>query len=112
MTGTYLSLGVAITMEVIGTSALKLSDGFDNVLPGLVTLVAYLGSFYFLSLSLRELPIGAVYATWSAFGIVGAATVGIVFFDEPIDLAGIVGMGLVIAGVATLNLLSTSYSPA
>jgi len=108
----YLYLGAAIAAEVTGTTALKFSDGFENVLPTLVVVVGYVGSFYLLSLTLQELPIGLVYATWSAVGIVAAALVGIAFFEESIDLAGVVGMALIVGGVFVLNLLSESYSPA
>ncbi|WP_135824982.1 DMT family transporter [Halorussus ruber] len=108
----YLYLGAAIAAEVTGTTALKFSDGFENVLPTLVVVVGYVGSFYLLSLTLQELPIGLVYATWSAVGIVAAALVGVAFFEESIDLAGVVGMALIVGGVLVLNLLSESYSPA
>lgn len=108
----YLYLGAAIAAEVAGTTALKFSDGFSNPLPSLVVVTGYIGSFYLLSLVLRDLPVGLVYATWSAAGIVAAALIGIVLFDESIDAAGLAGMALIIAGVAVLNLLSESYSPA
>jgi small multidrug resistance pump len=108
----YLYLGAAIAAEVTGTTALKFSDGFENLLPTLVVVVGYVGSFYLLSLTLQELPIGLVYATWSAVGIVAAALVGVAFFEESIDLAGVVGMALIVGGVLVLNLLSESYSPA
>ena len=108
----YLYLGAAIAAEVTGTTALKFSEGFTNVVPSLVVVVGYVGSFYLLSLTLQELPIGLVYATWSAIGIVAAALLGVVLFDEPIDAAGLVGMALVVGGVVVLNLFSDAYSPA
>ena len=108
----YLYLGAAIAAEVAGTTALKFSNGFENPLPSLVVVTGYLGSFYLLSLTLQELPIGLVYATWSAVGIVAAALVGVVLFDESVDAAGLAGIALIIAGVAVLNLLSESYTPA
>jgi len=108
----YVYLAAAIAAEVTGTTALKFSDGFSAVVPTLVVVVGYISSFYLLSLTLQELPIGAVYATWSAVGIIGAAAVGVVLFEETIDVAGLVGVGLIIAGVAVLNLVSEAYSPA
>lgn len=108
----YIYLAAAITAEVTGTTALKFSDGFSALLPTAVVLVGYISSFYLLSLTLQELPIGLVYATWSAVGIVGAIAVGLVLFEETIDVAGIVGITLIIAGVAVLNLVSEAYSPA
>lgn len=108
----YLALAIAITAEVVGTTALKFSDGFTSLLPTAVVVVGYLASFYFLSLTLQDLPIGLVYAIWSAVGIVGTVVIGIVLFDETVDLTGAVGMALIIAGVVVLNAFSSSYSPA
>ncbi|MDS0260112.1 multidrug efflux SMR transporter [Haloarcula sp. S1CR25-12] len=108
----YIYLAAAIAAEVTGTTALKFSDGFSALVPTTVVLVAYIGSFYLLSLTLQELPIGLVYATWSAVGIVGAAAIGLVLFDETVDVAGVAGILLIIAGVAVLNLMSETYSPA
>ncbi|NHN60902.1 MULTISPECIES: multidrug efflux SMR transporter [Halorussus] len=108
----YLYLAAAIAAEVAGTTALKFSDGFENLLPTAVVLVGYIGSFYLLSLVLQDLPVGLVYATWSAVGIVAAALVGVVLFDESVDAAALAGMALIVAGVLVLNLLSESYSPA
>ena len=107
----YLYLGGAIVAEVTGTTALKFSDGFENLLPTLVVVVGYVGSFYLLSLTLQDLPIGLVYATWSAVGIVAAALIGVVLFDESVDVAGMVGMALIVGGVLVLNLLSETYAP-
>lgn len=108
----YVYLAAAIVAEVTGTTALKFSNGFENVLPTAVVVVGYIGSFYLLSLTLQELPIGLVYATWSAIGIVAAVLVGVVLFEETVDVAGVVGIVLIIGGVVVLNLLSEAYTPA
>jgi small multidrug resistance pump len=108
----YLYLAVAIASEVTGTAALKYSDGFSELVPTAVVVAGYLGAFYLLSLTLQELPVGLVYATWSGIGIVAAALLGVVLFDEPVDAAGIAGMALIVAGVAVLNLVSETYAPA
>jgi small multidrug resistance pump len=105
-------LALAIASEVTGTTALKFSDGFTELLPSAVVVVGYLGSFYLLSLALQDLPIGLVYATWSAVGIVGAAAAGTVLFDETLDLAAVVGIGFILVGVVVLNAVSEGYSPA
>lgn len=86
----YVLLVGAILSEVIGTTALKLSDEFSHLVPSLGVVVGYGVAFYLLSLTLDELPIGVVYATWAAVGIVGVAAVGVVVFDETLDLAGVV----------------------
>jgi small multidrug resistance pump len=102
----YVLLAAAIFSELVGTTSLKLSDGFSRPLPSLVVVLGYGAAFYLLSLTLEELPVGVVYGTWAALGIVGVAAIGVVVFDEPIDLAGVLGLGLIIAGVYCLNILS------
>lgn len=102
----YVLLGAAILSEIIGTTSLKLSEGFSQPLPSLVVVLGYGAAFYLLSLTLEELPVGVVYGTWAALGIVGVAAIGIVVFDEQIDVAGVIGISLIIAGVYCLNVLS------
>lgn len=108
----YVYLTGAILTEVIGTTALKSSNGFEHALVGTAAIACYVVSFYFVSLALTDLPVGLVYATWSAVGIVGLAAIGIVWFDESVDLAAIVGFALVIGGVVLLNVYSDAYAPA
>jgi small multidrug resistance pump len=102
----YVVLGTAILAEVIGTTSLKLSQGFSRPLPSLGVLVGYGSAFYLLSLALEDLPVGVVYGTWAALGIVAIAAIGVVAFEEPVDIAGIVGIGLIIVGVYCLNVVS------
>ena len=102
----YLILAAAIIAELFGTTALNLSSGFTRPGPSLGVLVGYGLSFYLLSLVLEELPIGLVYGTWSAVGIVGIAAIGVIAFDEPVDLAVLLGIALIIAGVYVLNVVS------
>lgn len=102
----YVLLAAAILSELVGTTALKLSEGFSRPLPGLGVVVGYGAAFYLVSLTLEDLPVGLVYATWAAVGVVGVATIGVVVFDEPIDLAGGLGIALVVCGVYLLNVVS------
>jgi small multidrug resistance pump len=102
----YLLLGVAIAAELFGTTALKLSAGFTRPGPSAAVVVGYAVSFYLVGLALEDLPVGVVYGTWSAVGIVGITLVGVVAFDEPVDAAGLVGVALVVAGVYVLNVVS------
>ena len=104
----YLWLAVAIVSEVIGTSALKASQEFTRLVPSLITVVAFLCAFYFLSLTLRTIPVGIAYAIWSGLGIVLISMVGYLVFGQTLDLAALVGLGLIIAGVLVLNLFSKS----
>jgi small multidrug resistance pump len=102
----YVLLGGAIVSELIGTTALKLSDGFSQPIPSIGVVIGYGAAFYLLSLTLEELPIGVVYATWAALGIVGVAGIGAVVFDDPIDLVGLVGIGFIMGGVYCVNVVS------
>ena len=104
----YVYLGIAIVAEVIGTSTLKASDGFTRLLPSLITVVTYACAFYFLSLTLRTMPVGVAYAIWSGIGIVLIALIGVFWFRQPLDLAAVIGLGLIIAGVAVVNGFSRS----
>lgn len=104
----WLILGVAIVAEVIGTSALKASEGFTRLGPSVVVVLGYAVAFYCLSLVLRTLPVGITYAVWSGLGIVLITLVAWLLYGQTIDLAGLIGMGLIIAGVAVLNLFSSA----
>jgi small multidrug resistance pump len=102
----WLLLAIAIVAEVIGTSALKLSDGFTRAAPSAVVIVSYALSFYLLALTLRSLPVGIVYAVWSGAGIVLIALIGAVFFRQTLDPPALLGIGLILAGVLVINLFS------
>ena len=102
----YLYLLIAIVAEVIATSALKASDGFTRLAPSLVTVAGYGVSFWLLALTLRAIPVGVVYATWSGLGIVLIASMGWIVFGEKLDAWALLGMALIVAGVLVMNLLS------
>ena len=104
MAKVYLFL--VIIAEVIGTSALKTSEGFTNLVPTGIVVVGYGTAFYLLSLVLKTFPVGIVYAIWSGVGIVLITIVGVVGFKQPVDLPAIIGMSLIIAGVVVINLFS------
>jgi small multidrug resistance pump len=108
----YAYLAAAIAAEVAGTTALKLSEGFTNPVPSAVVVAGYASSFYLLGLVLEELPVGVVYATWAAVGIVATALVGVVVFEETVDVAAVVGIALVVAGVVVLNVVSDASAAA
>jgi small multidrug resistance pump len=109
-TQAYLHLAFAIVAEVIGTTALKASDSFTRPLPSLVTVGCYALSFYLLSFSLRVLPTGIAYAIWSGVGIVLISLISWIVYQQRLDLPAIAGLGLIIAGVAVINLFSKSVS--
>jgi len=102
---TYLLL--AIASELVATTSLKLSVGFTKPLPSLLVVVGYSISFYLLSQSLKlAMPMGTAYAIWSGIGTVGIAILGVLFFSETMDVARVIGISLIIAGVLVLNMFS------
>ena len=107
----WLLLVIAIVAEVIGTSALKASEGFTRLAPSGLVVVGYALSFYCLSLVLRSIPVGVAYAIWSGLGIVLITLVAWVVYDQTIDLAAALGMGLIIAGVLVLKLFANTAVP-
>ena len=104
----YALLGAAIVAEVIGTSALKASEGFTRPLPSVLTAVAYVAAFYALSLTLKTVPLGIAYGVWSGVGIVLVSAVGWVVYDQRLDAAALLGIGLILAGVLVIHLFSRS----
>ena len=102
----YIYLLIAIVAEVVGTSALKASEGFTRLGPTAVVVVGYGLAFWLLSLTLRTIPVGIAYATWSGLGIVLIAAVGWIAFGQKLDLWAMLGMVLIVAGVLIMNLLS------
>ncbi|WP_408405972.1 MULTISPECIES: DMT family transporter [Paraburkholderia] len=102
----YALLAIAIVAEVIATSALRASEGFSRLLPATVVVIGYGISFYCLSLTLKSIPVGIVYAVWSGVGIVLITLVAVVMYRQVPDLPATIGLGLIIAGVAVLNMFS------
>lgn len=106
----YSYLAAAIICEIIGTTFLVKSQEFTKVLPTLSMVILYALSFYFLTKSLRVIPLGIAYALWGGVGIVLTALIGLVVFKQSIDTPAIIGIGLIVAGVVVLNLFSNSIS--
>lgn len=102
----WLALGVAIVAEVVGTTALKASENFTRLVPSLIVVAGYGVAFYCLSLVLKSVPVGIAYAVWSGLGIVLITAVAWLVYGQRIDLAGVIGMGLIIAGLVVLNVFS------
>jgi len=101
-------LALAIGSEVVATTSLKLSDGFSRLGWGVVVVVGYGISFYALSMSLRTIPLGVVYAVWSGVGTAAIVLIGYVLFREVLDAVKLAGIGLIIIGVVMLNGATTS----
>ena len=107
---TWLLLLGAIITEVIGTAALRFTDGFAKWLPLAVVVVGYAASFYLLALVLKQnVPIGIIYAIWSGIGTVGITLVGVILWRERLSLGAVIGVALVIGGVVLINLNRQSH---
>lgn len=104
MGAVYLFL--AIVCEVIGTTALKLSDGFSKPLPVAVVAVGYGLAFWLLALVLKTIPVGVAYAVWSGVGLALITLVGVFWFKQQLDAPALLGMALILAGVAVIRLFS------
>ena len=104
----HLFLLGAIVAEVVATSALKASEGFTRWGPTALVVVGYALAFWLLSLTLRAIPVGIAYATWSGLGVVLIALAGWWLYGQALDAWALLGMALIVAGVLIMNLLSTS----
>lgn len=105
---TYLA--IAICCEVVATSALNQSDGMTRLIPGLIVVIGYVAAFWCLSLCLREIPVGIAYAIWAGVGIVLIGLIGWVMFGQRLDLAAMLGMAMIIAGVVVIQLFSSTVA--
>jgi len=102
----YIYLTIAILTEVIATSALRATAEFTKFWPSLLVITGYALSFYFLTLTLRTIPMGITYAVWSGIGIVFITIAGVVFYKQTPDLPAVIGMALIISGVIVIHLFS------
>jgi len=99
-------LAIAIVCEVIGTSALKASDGFTRLVPSLVVVAGYVSAFYLLSLSVRTIPVGVVYAIWSGVGVVLITLAAMILYHQKLDIPAVIGVSLITLGVIIINVFS------
>ena len=104
----WIYLGIAIVAEVVATSALKAAEGFTRIVPSVVVIVGYVVAFYFLSLTLRTIPVGVAYAIWSGVGISLIALIGWLHYGQTLDFPAILGLVLIASGVVVLNGFSKS----
>ncbi len=104
----WISLCIAISFEILGTTLLKLSDGFSKLGFGIGTIALYIVSFYFLSQTLKTFPLGITYALWSGLGTLAVAVIGIIFFHEELSWLKAVFILFIIIGCVGLNLIIKS----
>lgn len=101
-----LALSIAIVCEVIATSYIPRTEQFTKMMPSTVVLIGYGIAFFLLSVTVKTMPVGVVYAIWSGAGIVLVATVGYFIYGQRLDLPALVGIGFILTGVMIVNLLS------
>lgn len=106
----WLFLSVAIVSEVLATSALKASNGFTQLWPSLLVVVGYAIAFFFLSLTLRTMPVGIAYAIWSGVGILLVTLIAWFVFEQSLDIPAIIGLTLIITGVVVLQVYSKAVA--
>lgn len=102
----WLMLIVAGLLEMGWAIGLKYSQGFTKLIPSIFTIVGMIASFYFLSLSLKSLPLGTAYAIWTGIGTVGTVILGIILFKEPIDIIRLICIGFIVVGIVGLKVVS------
>lgn len=107
---TYWYLAIAIIAEVVATSALKASTEFTKLQPSLIVIVGYAFSFYFMTLTLRTIPLGITYAIWSGAGLVLVTIAGVFLYEQMLNISTILGMCLVIFGIVVIHIFSKSIN--
>ncbi|HDM8158745.1 TPA: QacE family quaternary ammonium compound efflux SMR transporter [Vibrio harveyi] len=101
-----VALSITIVCEVIATSSIPKTEQFTKLMPSTVVIIGYGIAFFLLSVTVKSMPVGLVYAIWSGAGIVLVAAVGYFLYGQKLDLAAIVGIGFILTGVMIVNLLS------
>ncbi|NNH78279.1 QacE family quaternary ammonium compound efflux SMR transporter [Acinetobacter sp. ANC 5380] len=104
----FIYLSIAIIAEVIATSALKASNGFSILWPAIATIIGYSIALFFLSLTMKTIPMGIAYAIWSGAGIILISTVGLLVYKQQLDIPALIGLGFMIVGIIIINVFSKS----
>lgn len=104
----FLYLAIAILAEVIATAALKASNGFSVLIPSVVTVLGYGIALFFLSLTMKTVPVGITYALWSGAGIVLISMVGWIYYKQHLDAAALIGLSFMVVGILIINVFSKS----
>jgi small multidrug resistance pump len=105
----WIYMVLAILFEVLGTTCMKLSQGFTKTLPSVLLFVFYGACFSMLTLALKKIDVSLAYAVWSGMGTALIATIGILWFKEPLTVWKLISLALIIAGVIGLNLSGSTH---
>ena len=106
----WIYLLLATFCEVTATSALKASDGFSRLIPSIIVIIGYGIAFYFLSLTLKTIPVGIAYAMWSGIGIALISIIAWLYYGQKLDVPAIIGLLLIVSGVIVINMFSKTTS--
>ena len=104
----WVFLLIAIVSETVATSVLKSSEGFSRLWPSVLVVAGYSAAFYFLSLTLRAIPVGVAYAIWSGVGVVLIAIAGWLIHGQRLDAPALIGMAMIVSGVIVMNVFSSA----
>jgi len=107
----WFYLAIAILLEVVGTTCMKLSQGFTKLTPSVLVFVLYGASFAFMILALKKIELGVTYAIWAGVGTALIALIGIVWFQESVSLLKIVSIVFIVLGVVGLHLSELTGAP-
>jgi len=102
----WIFLSIAIVTEVIATAALRSCAGFTRLWPSILVVIGYAVSFYFVSLTLKTIPVGIAYAIWSGVGMVLIILIGYFIFQQRLDWPALIGIFLILTGVVVINVFS------
>jgi small multidrug resistance pump len=106
----WLLLLLAVVCEVVGTSAIKYSNGFTKIVPSIVVFIGFGVAFYILSITLKVIPIGMAYAVWSGLGIVLISIIGHFVFQQRLDAPAFLGMSFILVGVIIMQVFSKAVA--
>jgi len=106
LTYAYIFLAFAIILEVLGTSFLKDTDGFTRLYPSLFVLLAFCICIYLMSHTMKFIPVGITYATWSGLGIVAITIISVFKYKQIPNIPTIIGLSLIIVGVTIVHLMN------
>ena len=99
----HVFLAAGIFAEIIASGLLKKTDGFHKILPTIFCLIGYIGAYYLVSLSLRNIPLNIAYTTWCGVGTVATALIGVLYYKEKMSLTNIAGLLIMTIGIVMLN---------
>ncbi len=102
----WINLILAGIFEITWAVAMNFSEGFSKIVPSIITAVGYIASALFLSMALKELPLGTAYAMWTGAGIIGTTVLGVLLFHEQLTFPQVICLILIVTGIVGLKLLS------